>query len=473
MADIATRPTLRLRSSEQRALLVIGDSVVAILAFLGGVYIWAAGDRWLDFSLEFFRARVPLWFYLLPFFWLLMMTDLYDLHRASNWRTSYRGIALAALAGLVVYALIYFTSDKDSPLNRRGFSSFLILVSLMTLGWRWLYIQIYTSPGFMRRFFIVGAGVNGRTLVHVYRDVNPPPFNIIGFIDDDPDKLGESIDGYRVVGDSTQLLKLIEKYNISDLTISISGEISGTMFQTLLDAQEGGIEITPMPTLYEELLGRVPIRHLESDWVIRSFVDQVHSNAFYEIGKRLLDIVGSIVGMVIFLVLTPFISLSILLNDGSPVFYSQVRLGRGANTFKIYKFRTMIKDAEVDGQARPADENDPRVTKVGNILRTTRLDELPQFWNVLRGEMSLVGPRAERPELVEKYQKQVPFYRARLLVKPGITGWAQVNYGYAATVEDTIIKIEYDLYYIKHRTLPMDVVILLRTFGTVVSHQGR
>jgi lipopolysaccharide/colanic/teichoic acid biosynthesis glycosyltransferase len=133
----------------------------------------------------------------------------------------------------------------------------------------------------------------------------------------------------------------------------------------------------------------------------------------------------------------------------------------------------MLQNAEADGKAQTAKENDPRVTKVGNFLRRTRLDEVPQFWNVLKGEMSLVGPRAERPELVAEYQKQIPFYRSRLLVKPGLTGWAQINYGYVATIKETVVKLEYDLYYIKHRTLGMDFAIVLRTIGTVIRRTGR
>jgi lipopolysaccharide/colanic/teichoic acid biosynthesis glycosyltransferase len=189
--------------------------------------------------------------------------------------------------------------------------------------------------------------------------------------------------------------------------------------------------------------------------------------------KRLLDIVGSLAGLALMLVTLPMTALAIVLDSGFPIFYSQPRLGKSGKPYTIYKYRSMRKDAEADGEVKPAAENDPRVTRVGNILRKSRMDELPQFWNVLRGEMSLVGPRAERYELVNAYQKQVPFYRARLLVKPGLTGWAQINYGYAATVYDTVIKLEYDLYYIKHRTLGMDVSIILRTLGTVVRRTGR
>jgi lipopolysaccharide/colanic/teichoic acid biosynthesis glycosyltransferase len=217
----------------------------------------------------------------------------------------------------------------------------------------------------------------------------------------------------------------------------------------------------------------LPIRYLEADWILRSFVDQARTNFFYEIGKRLLDIIGSLAGMSLFLAFLPFVSLAIVLDSGFPIFYSQTRAGRGAIPYQIIKFRTMGQNAEPDGQPQWAEENDRRATRVGKILRKTHLDELPQFVNVLRGEMSLVGPRAERPELVAWFQNHVPFYRARLLVKPGITGWAQVNYGYASTIDETITKLEYDLYYIKHRNLILDLVIMLRTPATVFGFQGR
>jgi lipopolysaccharide/colanic/teichoic acid biosynthesis glycosyltransferase len=155
------------------------------------------------------------------------------------------------------------------------------------------------------------------------------------------------------------------------------------------------------------------------------------------------------------------------------VLYKQVRSGKGGKPYTFYKFRTMVKDAEKDGHALPAEENDPRTTRFGQFLRRTHLDELPQVWNVLIGQMSIIGPRAERPELVEKYQKDIPFYRARMLVKPGLTGWAQVNQNYAANTEENTIKQEFDLYYIKHRSLLMDVTVLLRTVWQVIGLRGR
>jgi len=183
--------------------------------------------------------------------------------------------------------------------------------------------------------------------------------------------------------------------------------------------------------------------------------------------------VGGLIGVAIFLLLLPPIALLILIDDGFPILYFQERLGQSAKPYKIIKFRTMVKDAERDGEAKWASEGDQRVTKLGRFLRKTHLDEFPQFVNVLKGEMSLVGPRSERPSLVEKLQNDVPFYRARLLVKPGVTGWAQINYGYPETVEETIDKLEYDLYYIKNRTILLDIRIILGTPATIFGLKGK
>jgi exopolysaccharide biosynthesis polyprenyl glycosylphosphotransferase len=480
MADIY-RPSLRLRPSEQRTVLLIGDFIASVAAMAGAIFFWYQYSLYRlvesgvkpNVAERIITIEVPFWFYLLPLVWIFLMVDSYELHTASNWRKTLRAIAVAPIVGLLGYSLLFTINTDPNSLPRIAIGAFLILASFLTLGWRAVYIRIYTSSGLMRRVLVVGAGKAGRTLVEAYRKLNPPPFLLIGFIDDDPAKKKKSYGGFAVLGDSEHLFDLIEDYRISDVVVAINGEIKGETFQTILDVQERGVEVTRMPIMYEELTQRVPIEHLETDWVIRSFVDQVRVHGLYELLKRSMDIFGGIVGTLIFLLFLPFIATAIILETGFPVFYSQPRLGKGAQPFTILKFRTMKQNAEADGQAKVAEENDPRVTRVGNFLRKTRLDELPQFWAVLRGEMSLVGPRAERPELVAEYQKQIPYYRARLLVKPGLTGWAQINYGYVATVKETFVKLEYDLYYIKHRTLNLDFSIVLRTIGTVLRRTGR
>ena len=488
--NIRTTP-LRIRPSEYRSILVIGDSLMAVISIFAALYTWSQYnlyryevlyDEYIAQGFGPYNARqfaegqtvfeVPLWFYILPVVWILLLVELYEPHIASSGKRTTRGIAIAAFIGLLAYSLV-FIIQQESNLPRIGVGGFLLYASLLTLAWRMLFIRLYKTTGQRRRVALIGAGKAGQTLAELYHSQPTNSFNLIGYIDDDRQKVGKTICGLRVLGSCTHLLSLIDVYHISDLVIAINGEIQGATFQAILDAQERGVEVTRMPILYEEMTGRVPVHHLESDWIIRSFVDGLHVSGFYDLTKRLLDIFGGTIGLVIFAITCPFLSLAVFLDSGLPVFYSQPRLGKGGLIFKIYKFRTMRQDAEADGEAKMTLENDPRVTRVGNFLRKLRLDELPQFWNVLRGEMSLVGPRAERPELVAAYQRQVPFYRARLLVKPGLTGWAQINYGYVASVTETAVKIEYDLYYIKHRTLGMDFQIILRTIGTVLRRTGR
>ncbi|GAB4541701.1 MAG: exopolysaccharide biosynthesis polyprenyl glycosylphosphotransferase [Anaerolineales bacterium] len=488
MADIS-KPSIRLRPNEQRFILVVGDLLVSSIAMGLSLYIWyqlvlsREVMRLIERGFSELRAErmaesiiqlnAPVWFYLLPLAWILLMVDSYDPHSAANWKKTLRGIAVAPLAGMLVYSALFTLNQDPTSLPRIGVGAFLILASALTLLWRGVYIRLYTSSGLMRRVLIVGAGKAGGTLAEAYRKLSPPPFLLIGFIDDDVKKIGKPYHGFAVIDSSAKLLDVIEEYRISDLVVAITGAIKGKTFQAILDAQERGVDVMRMPILYEEITQRVPIDHLESDWVIRSFVDQVRVGGVYELAKRLMDIAGGLVGTLIFLALFPFVALAIWLESGFPIFYSQERLGKGGRIFKIYKFRSMRQNAEADGKARLAEEDDPRITRVGNFLRRTRIDEMPQFVGVLTGEMSLVGPRAERPELVAQFQKQIPFYRARLLVKPGLTGWAQINYGYVATLKETAVKLEYDLYYIKHRTLGMDFNIVLRTIGTVLRRTGR
>jgi exopolysaccharide biosynthesis polyprenyl glycosylphosphotransferase len=398
--------------------------------------------------------------------------DLYDLHQASSWRLTLRGLLLAAGAGVVVYLVVYFSSGQGS-LPRRGVLYFLASATLLTLLWRLLYVRVFTAPALMRRMLLVGGGENGQVLLRVIQDLQPAPFHVAGIVDDDPSKQGKRVLGVPVLGDNRRLMRLVAEQGVTDIIVAILGPMNGEMFQALLDAQQSGVEITRMPVAYEELMGRVPIRHLESDWILRSFVDEVRVSAVYLIGKRLIDLAVGLAGVTAFVLSLPWTALAIVIESGRPVFYRQTRLGQGGRPYRILKYRTMRRDAEADGKPQWALESDPRMTRVGRVLRRIYLDEVPQFWNVVLGQMSVVGPRPERPELVAELEKEIPFYRARLLVKPGITGWAQINYGKGASIEGSAEKLEYDLYYIKHRGLILDLWIILRTAGAVLGFRGR
>jgi exopolysaccharide biosynthesis polyprenyl glycosylphosphotransferase len=467
----ATRSTSwRLRLGERRILLLAGDFLMAAVSLGLGMYYWFSGQA-IDDLVAFLQQRLEAWFFLLPFLWLILLVELYDPHRAADARKTVRGVVIAALIGLGIYMVVFFFSDPGS-LPRRGVAGFVASASVLTLAWRLVYLRVFTAPRFMRRVLLVGAGATGQAMLQVINDLWPQPFFLVGIVDDDREKIGREILGRKVLGDSEKLLSLIAQENVSDLIVAITGKMQSSMFQALLDAQERGVEITRMPVAYEELLGRVPVQHLEADWILRYFVDEARTGNFYGLSKRLLDILGGLVGVLIFIFIAPVIAFFILAESGRPVLFQQTRSGKGGRPYTIMKFRTMQTDAEKNG-AQLAKEDDERATSLGRFLRKTRLDEWPQFINVLRGEMSLVGPRPERPELMEHFQQQIPFYRGRLLDKPGITGWAQVNLGYAASLEEMVDKLEYDLYYIKHRNILLDFVIILRTVGTVIGLRGQ
>jgi exopolysaccharide biosynthesis polyprenyl glycosylphosphotransferase len=445
-----------------------GDVVMAALALVVALYVWGLRDWW-GFSIELLRERIQPWFFLLPVVWIILNVEMYDVRRAGRRGETIKGVAVAAAVSLVLYMFLFFLSEpKELP--RRGVATFIVAATVLMIAWRFLYIQIFTAPDFMRRVLIVGAGRAGTTLVQVVKENWPPPFYLVGLIDDDPRKLGVMVEDFPILGGSQDMLAIIDEKKVTDLIIAITGEMCEDMFEALMQAEEEGIEVTTMPKVYEDLLGRVPIFLLRSDWILRSFVDQVQAASLYELAKRLVDIVSGLAGVLAMGIITPFIGLLILLESGWPVFYTQPRLGKNGREYRIIKYRTMREAYHEDGSPLPDKD---RMTRVGWFLRKSHMDELPQVINVLRGEMSLIGPRAEISHLVNDLQAKVPFYRARLLVKPGITGWAQVNYGYASTVEETGVKLEYDLYYIKHRTLLLDFIIVLRTVGTVVGFRGQ
>ncbi len=464
------RARWRLSIGERRLLLISGDLIAAGTAAILALALWAQLD-WLGFTWDFVRFRAG-WVVLLPLVWLGLMVNLYDLRRAASWRQTLRGVLVAAGAGLVLYVFVYFIPDEPTSLPRRGPLYFLLLATVFTLAWRQLYIRILTAPAFIRRVLVVGAGEGGQALLQVINQHSAPPFHVVGLIDDDPKKRDQEIGGVKVLGSGETLPSILNREAISEVIVAIQGPMKGEMFQALLDAQEDGLEIVRMPVAYEELLGRVPIQHLEADWLLRSFVDQIRVSGIYTVIKRLMDIVGSILGLAAFALMLPWITLAVLIESGGPVLFRQYRLGQGGRIFRVIKIRTMAQDAEADGEAHWAEDQDSRTTYVGRVLRRTHLDEFPQFLNVFKGEMSVVGPRPERPELVEQLEQEIPFYRARLLAKPGITGWAQVNYGKGASVQGSAEKLEYDLYYIKHRGLLLDLWIILRTIGRVVGFQG-
>jgi exopolysaccharide biosynthesis polyprenyl glycosylphosphotransferase len=274
-----------------------------------------------------------------------------------------------------------------------------------------------------------------------------------------------------VLGTCDQLEEIAKRVGASTAILAIPSNRSARLIKSVLGARLNGIDIREMADVYEELTGRIPVSNIGDEWLLFAKGFYLLRKEYMQRLKRLIDVMSSALLLVLTAPLLGLAALVIKLDSPGGVFYSQKRVGKGQELFTIYKFRSMRQDAE-DGGAQWASEGDSRITRVGRLLRMTHIDEIPQIWNLLKGDMSLVGPRPERPEFVEVLDKQIPYYFVRHSVKPGMTGWAQINYRYGASTVDTKNKLEYDLYYIKNMSLLLDFKILLRTFGVVLLGDG-
>jgi lipopolysaccharide/colanic/teichoic acid biosynthesis glycosyltransferase len=296
---------------------------------------------------------------------------------------------------------------------------------------------------------------------------------LVGFIDDDPDKQGKMAVGLPVLGTHADLDALVRQTGASEIIVAITqpDQMHPEMFQAIMDCHERGVPVTQMPVLFEQLTGRVPVEHagrnLHIVLPLNGYPSRLHTGI-----KLLFDTAIGVVGLAVTGVLLPFVWLAQRFESAGPVFYTQARVGRGGQPFALIKFRTMVANAESNGP-QWAEENDRRITRVGRVMRHLHIDEISHAINIVRGEVSFIGPRPERPEFLAQLEKQIPFYRARHAVKPGVTGWAQIHNGYASSVEDALIKLQYDLYYIKHQSLWLDLVILIKTLGLVLTLRGR
>jgi len=466
-------PRLPFQISERRALLILMDLLLVNGAILAALWVWTVRDPRRTFSPEFVLAQAH-WFLILTALWLFLanLNGFYNLRLADYFRLS--GVALLRITALVllIYLGLYFAAPRN--MLPRLFILYFGVASLSLVGlWRASYVLLLSRAPFRRRALIVGAGWAGRTIAQAMRENLGLGYHLVGFVDDDPAKQGEAIGDLPVLGTRRALATLVRANGVAEVILAITHDVDGELLQTLMDCQEQGVAITPMPTLYEELTGRVPVEHIGENWYIALPLDHAATGGFYPLLKRGMDIVIATVGLLFFAILLPFIVLALYLDSPGPVFYAQERVGRGGRIYRVLKLRTMVPQAERDGQAVWAQPNDPRVTRVGRVLRWMHLDELPQFVNILKGEMSVVGPRPERPEFVAELEKQIPFYRARHAVKPGMAGWALINYGYAGSVEDALVRLQYDLYYIKHQSIWLDLFILIRTVWSMLTLKGR
>ncbi len=379
------------------------------------------------------------------------------LHRSRMVARSLMTIALATgLTYVVIHVFLY------AGLSRRvaagGVATFLLLGPAI----RWL--AYWSLRNYPRGLVIIGTGSGGQSAARAFEARRMRGYRIAGFVDVDPDLVGRVRQGVRVLGTPDQIEEICLKHDVHEVVIGSQFAEHPQVAEAALACLRLGCRVTNDVTFCEKAFGEVPVEHLGPDWFL--FADLHNRREEIAAVKRILDVVTAVVGLAASLPLWPLIALLVKLDSRGPVFYSQRRAGQNGRNFTLYKFRTMPPDAERDGAPAWAVENDPRVGPIGRFLRGSRLDELPQLWNILLGHMSLIGPRPERPEFVERLVREIPFYKERLLIKPGLTGWAQINFRYGASVEDARKKLQLDLYYIKHMCLELDLVIMFRTFGT-------
>lgn len=346
----------------------------------------------------------------------------------------------------------------------------VLLLVLLPVG-RFVVASWLGFDNSRRKCVVVGAGKSAQEFVSLNNARNGD-WDIAAIVDDDPQKLGHNVDGHQVVATLPDLPGIVSEQRVSDIILAINSPLEKRSLDGVMQCFEKGAEIMPVAQAIERTYGRVPIHSLGDKWLPSTFWSSTDSPLIQRVVKRGVDFAAALGLLVVLIPITvPVLILSAIF-QGFPLFYRQERVGQAGRIFTLTKLRSMRNDAEKDG-ARWADKNDTRITPVGRWLRLTRLDEIPQLWNVLKGDMSLVGPRPERPEFVSVLEEKIPFYRARLAAKPGLTGWAQIKFGYTNGVDDAKTKLEYDLYYIKNRSVWLDVVILLQTIRVVLARKGQ
>lgn len=471
-AETTAKPIrIGLNLTTRRAILVTTDLVMvcgaAVLALVG----WSITARQ-PFSGEFMAVRLW-WLPVLGVVWLLLsrLTDMYDLYITIRRGETFRRLAGVVLLHLALYVFVFFFAPRDS-LPRLFLLFYLMGAFMLVAMGRLTYGLLLTQSIFQQKMLILGAGWGGKELLRMLKADDIRDFCVVGFVDDDRKKRNLEVDGTPVLGGSDDLPSLVRENEVDIVVVAISHELNASVFQSLLDCQAEGIRVVRMSGLYESLTGRVPVQHIRNDWLLPSQVEGGQPGLTYRVFNWLLDACFVLFGGLLLAVIFPAVALAIKLDSPGPVFYRQVRSGLGGRSFELLKFRSMVPDAEEESGARWAEMQDARVTCVGRFLRRTRIDELPQVINVLRADMSFIGPRPERPEFISKLQEEIPFYRARLAVRPGLTGWAQVRYRYGNTEEDALVKLQYDLYYIKSRSIIVDLSILFRTLIVILTMKG-
>ena len=393
------------------------------------------------------------------------------MYETANTGTLSRSLARALLVLLVALPLTYAIFGLlPANFSDRSIIQLSMMAGVAALITRRAYLSHTTGIASQRtRILIFGAGPAAAVVGETLRSSDPNA-DIVGYVAG-PNEREPAVAAHQILDLNDTLPRVAQRLNVEEIVVALTERRAGSMpMRQLLDCKATGIKVHDLNTHFEKTLGQIRVDFLSASWLI--FGDGFNQGGWRTGVKRVFDILSATLLCVLGAPLMLLAALLIKLESPGPVLYRQERVGLNGRSFSITKFRSMRSDAEKDGKPKWASANDARVTRVGQIIRRLRIDELPQLFNVLRGEMSLVGPRPERPFFVDQLTHEIPFYALRHSVKPGVTGWAQVRYPYGATVEDALEKLQFDLYYVKNHSLFLDLVVLLETVGVVLTGKG-
>ena len=453
--------------SERKILLRIFDVVSVLLSlYLVGVVL---KFNYFNISESNFYWTIVLGIYLN---FIGSVFEMYNLQVASNQFQVIKSIILTTSITVLFYLLTPFYTPV-LPDNRLQIIIFFIAIFIALFVWRMIYVRFFASNRFSKKVILICDKEQLKELVYALEDADPH-YRVLGFVNSDSadNKTNDDIKIKNI--DINNLEVFAKKNSISEVVVASqkTDGITVNLYNQLIHLLENGYIIREYTQVYENITQRIPVQYVSRDFYRYFPFSRSNQNHFYLSIVRFFEIVFSLTGLLIGVIILPIILIGNLFGNRGKLFYSQERVGKNGKIFNIIKYRTMVKNAEVKG-AVFATINDSRVTPFGKIMRKSRMDEIPQFINILKGDMAVIGPRPERPIFVNEIAEVMPFYETRHVIKPGLTGWAQVNYSYGATIEDSLIKLQYDLYYIKHRSIFLDVNIIFKTLSTVLLYRGQ
>jgi exopolysaccharide biosynthesis polyprenyl glycosylphosphotransferase len=455
--------------SERKILLRVFDVLSVLLAlYLVGIV----------FKFNYFNISTSnyYWTIVLGIYINIIGTvfEMYNLQVASTQFQIIKSIVLTSSCTVLIYLLTPFYTPL-LPSNRLQIVFFYLAILLALFLWRLFYVNYLASSRFEKKVILICDKDQAEELVHGLENVDPH-YKVVGYVNSDSyqTKSLKKEKDFVINIDIDKLEQFVIDNSVSEVVIASqkTDGITINLYSQLIHLLESGYVIREYTQVYESITNRIPVQYVARDFYRYFPFSRSNQNQLYLLIVRVLEIIISIVGLGISLLLLPLIYIGNLFGNKGPLFYTQDRIGKNGIPFKILKLRTMVKNAESNGAVFTT-INDSRITVFGKFLRKARIDEFPQFLNVLKGEMAVIGPRPERPVFVNEIAEVMPFYETRHVIKPGLTGWAQVNYSYGETIDDSLIKLQYDLYYIKHRSIFLDINIVLKTFSTVLFYRGQ